>query len=416
LNHEQHHLAVSQTITYVNQTRELLSELFFVVEPNRQPGVFRLNGLNWADGRLVENYTLEGARLWVPLPDPLPPGANISLSLSFEIDLPAQSGPFGYTARQTNLGDWYPFVPPRRVGQGWLVHEPWLTGEHLVYDDADYQVEIRLDGPAPDLTIAASGLVGIDQNKYRYRLNAARSFAWSVSAEYAFLTESFGSVTVASYIFTEHLIAGEAVLRATVDALALYAELFDPYPHAELVVVEADFADGMEYDGLYYLGQEYYAAYDGTPQGYLTAIAVHETSHQWWYGLVGNDQALEPWLDETLAIYSELLFYERVYPNLVDWWWEFRVGRFNPSGWVNSTIYDHSGFRPYVDAVYLRGALLMQELRNLMGDEALLAFLRDYATRNTHLEVSAEDFFRILAEHTSADLSTLTSKYFSPEE
>jgi aminopeptidase N len=96
-------------------------------------------------------------------------------------------------------------------------------------------------------------------------------------------------------------------------------------------VVEAGFADGMEYDGLYFLGREYFAAYDGTPQNYLTALAAHETAHQWWYGLVGNDQALEPWLDEALCTYSELLFYEAVYPDLVDWWWTFRVNRFQPS-------------------------------------------------------------------------------------
>jgi hypothetical protein len=414
MDYEQHHLAVSETITYVNRSREPLSDLLLVVEPNQTPGVFRLNQMSWTDSLPVAGFTLEGVKLEVPLPKPLAPGANVDLHLSFELGLPAQRGPFGYTMRQTNLGDWYPFAPSYRTGQGWLVHEPSVNGEYLVYDEADYQVDIGLANSVNGLQIAASGLVGTDQGQYRYRLDAARSFAWSVSSEYAVVTGSVGTKTVVGYVFPEHLTAGEAALSTTVQALALFTELFGAYPHRDLSVVEADFADGMEYDSLYFLGQEYYAAYTGDPRGYLTTIAAHETSHQWWYGLVGNDPALEPWLDESLATYSELLFYETLYPHLADWWWEFRVRRFNPVGWVDSTIYDHSGFRPYVDAVYLRGAFFLEDLRRTIGTEVFLAFLRDYATRNAHDEVTAEDFFSVLAEHSPADLASLLQTYFSP--
>ncbi|UCC65409.1 MAG: M1 family metallopeptidase [Anaerolineae bacterium] len=393
-----------------------MTDLLLVVEPNRQPDVFRLKHLSWADGQPVASYTLEGAKLEVPLPESLLPGAQVSLDLSFALDLPPGPGLLGYTPRQTNLGDWYPFVPPRHAARGWLVHDPGAIGEHLVYDVADLQVEIQLVDPRPDLTIAASGLVEVDENWHRYRLDAARSFAWSAGTEYVVITGTIGSITVTSYAFPEHHAAGEAALKTTADALALYTELFGPYPHAELVVVEAVFPDGMEYDGLYFLGGEYYAAYAGSPQGYLTAIAAHETAHQWWYGLVSNDQALEPWLDEALAIYSERLFYERLYPELVDWWWEFRVTRFNPIGWVDSTIYDHTGFRSYVDAVYLRGALFMEELRNLTGDAAFFAFLQDYVTHNAQAQATAEAFFSILAEHHPTDLSALAGTYFAPLE
>ena len=35
----------------------------------------------------------------------------------------------------------------------------------------------------------------------------------------------------------------------------------------------------------------------------------HELSHQWWYGIVGDDQFHEPWLDESFATWSEFLPY-----------------------------------------------------------------------------------------------------------
>jgi hypothetical protein len=96
---------------------------------------------------------------------------------------------------------------------------------------------------------------------------------------------------------------------------------------------------------------------------------VHVKAHQWWQGLVGNDQAWEPWLDEALSTYSELFFYECHYPALVDWWWHFRVNRFEPTGAVDSTIYDFDHFRPYINTVYLRGALMLHDMRRQAGDE-----------------------------------------------
>jgi hypothetical protein len=34
-------------------------------------------------------------------------------------------------------------------------------------------------------------------------------------------------------------------------------------------------------------------------------VVDHETAHQWFYSLVGNDQALDPWLDEALATWVQ---------------------------------------------------------------------------------------------------------------
>jgi aminopeptidase N len=185
-------------------------------------------------------------------------------------------------------------------------------------------------------------------------------------------------------------------------------------------VVEADFLDGMEYDGLYFLSHGFYDLYDGTPKGYLTFIAAHETAHQWWYGLVGNDQALEPWLDEAMCTYMEHIFYENVYADyqpdsgqsLVDWWWYYRVNFYDPHGWVDGAIYDFDKFRPYRDAVYLNGAKFLDDLRNLIGDQAFFAFLRDYAKQNRYRVATATDFFAILRENTNKELDGLIAEYF----
>jgi hypothetical protein len=416
-------LSIDQTISYTNSSGEPIEELLLVVESNRRYDTFRLKTLSWGNGQIIESYQLELHRLTIPLSQILNPGESIRLDISYDLNMPEIPSPsavdrplpFGYSSRQTNLVDWYPFLPPYLPGHGWVVHNPWFYGEHQVYELADYDIEIRMTGVRQNVTLAASSPAEIDGRTYRYQMKSARSFALSASNMYTVFSQQVGEVTVYSYAFTFDEKGGERALKDTAAALDLYSQLFGPYPHKALSVVEADFLDGMEYDGLFFLSRGFYALYDGNPLGYLTAIAVHETAHQWWYGMVGNNQALEPWLDEALCTYAELLYYENLYPELVDGWWEFRVEYQQPSGLIDGSIYDYSGFVSYRDATYLRGAQFLHALRGLIGDEAFFSFLQDYvihAQRQAYGLVSADDFFTVLSTHTSADLENLLQTYF----
>ena len=142
-------------------------------------------------------------------------------------------------------------------------------------------------------------------------------------------------------------------------------------------------------------------------------IGVHEIAHQWWFGLVGNDQALEPWLDEAMALYSERIFYEFTNAgSYLDWWWDFRVNYFNPGGYVDTTIYNGGALRPYTNAVYLNGAYFMEAFRTRLGDDDFYRFLKDYAARFSRGRATSYDFFAVARQHTNKDLSDLLAKYF----
>ena len=419
LDYGRHHLTVDEEITYFNNSSDKLSELIIMVETNRYPGTFILTELSLEDIQSVDDYTLENNQLLLKLEKALLPGDSIELALSYELNLPSPTPstdvrpiPFGYSARQTNLVDWYPFIPPYISGQGWLAHEPWYFGEHLAYDVSDFQVDIRLADDRSDLTIAASAPAEFDGEWYRYQHPSARNFAWSVSHDYEVLTDTVGGVEVMAYSFPFDRAAGEAVLATTKEALALYQELFGPYPRDLLSVVEADFLDGMEFDGLYFLSNGFYNSYQGKPEDYLISIAAHETAHQWWYAQVGNDQALEPWLDEAMCTYSERLFYEHLHPEALDWWWQYRIYYYEPEGWVNRTIYDPGGYVAYRDAVYLNGALFFEDLREQIGDPAFYSFLADYADKYSQQIPDAAAFFALLRQHTAEDISPLLEKYF----
>ena len=430
LNYSAKVASVNETIVYPNWTGETLTNLVFAVEPNLWSGGFSLKSL-FIDNQPVTNYTLEpfSQRLEVQLPQPVPPSGTITISITYGLILPQMVAYenasndirpqiYGYSEKQVNFVDWYPFVVPYNPGQGWVLHNPWYYGEHLMYDVADFDVTVTFtDGANPKVAssgaeLAASPATPEGIVSRRFTLESGRTFALSMSDHFKVGTQVVGDVTVYSYYFGLYDVPGQAMLQTTVEALQLFSERFGPYRHKTLTAVQGDFNDGMEFSGLYFISRDFFNLYDGTPNNYLTAISAHETAHQWWFDAVANDQALEPWLDEALCTYSEVIYYETIHPESVDWWWNFRYFEYQPGGYVDTPIYDGGGYRPYLNKVYLFGARFFADLRARVGDEIFFAFLKDYYNQSVGKRVTSADFFRVFRENTAADITELLITYF----
>jgi hypothetical protein len=409
LDYSGHEMAVDETIRYTNQAGVALGEMVMAVEPNLRGG-FSIENI-MLDGNPL-TYDLNGQRLTVSLPQGLAPGAQIMLSMRFRLSIPAKikEHPYGYDVDQVNLTDWYPFVVP--YSNGWLLHDPTSLGEHLAYDASDFEVNIRTTQTG--VVIAASGLADPEPNGEwtRYHLTGARTFAFSASDQFLVYDATAGAAQIRSYYYPGYETEGAAILNAATRAVGLFEAKFGTYPYGSLSIVQADLNDGQEYDGLIFLATKFYNEYDGSARSNLVAIGVHEMAHQWWFGLVGNDQAMEPWLDEALAVYSEAIFYKYIYPNSADWWWNFRVNWFGPSGYVDTTIYESPSFRAYVNAAYLNGANFLEALNYRMGDDDFYRFLQDYTSRYGRGRATAYDFFAVARQNTTADISDLIASYF----
>ncbi len=400
-------VAANEAIRYVNKTGQSLSEIVLAVEPNLWGNCFTLASLT-EDNAEDTNYDLTGHRLTVYPAQPLAPGAVTNISIGYSLKLPAKAydGVFGFTANQINLTDWYPFVVPY-IG-GWVLHDNWAFGEYLAYDASDFDIYLKTDS---GVILAASAPGDASGDTTHYHLDAARNFAISASDSFKVDQSAVGKAKILSYYFAGHGNASGAVVWMATQSLGLYNVKFAQYPHESLSIVETGLPDGQEYDGLVFLGTNFYSEYNGSARSDLYMIGTHEIAHQWWYGLVGDDQAIEPWLDEAMSVYSERIFYEYNYPNYGDWWWNFRVNYFHPQGYVDSSIYSFGNFHDYVSAVYLNGANFLDDLRTRMGDDAFFAFLKDYASRESHQIATGSDFFSILREHTNAKLGDIIRSY-----
>jgi hypothetical protein len=414
LNYPDHSLMVIENIDYTNNTSVTLSKLPLIVPPAYQSGVFSLISFQAEPPYDQSNLNLDGALLNLSLQHELVPGESIQFELIFQLQVPRSRSLLGYTDRQLLLADWYPFIPPFIELSGWLINDPGPVGEYLAYHLADFSVNLKLSPPMEGLIVAASTPVTtVEGNSRRYNAEQVRNISFAFSPDYVIYAAGDEQVSVQAYILTEHTALGQRAADLVKDAWKRYESLYSDNPRQYISVIEADIDDGMEYDGTFFISDWYFESADKTPKNYFELLLVHETAHQWFYALIPNDPAHQPWLDESLATYSELLFLEQYHPDLINWWWDFRVNAYNPSGFIDSTIYEHNAFRPYVNAVYLRGVSFLDALRQRIGDASFFAFLEAYSkTNDQEVFRTTTKFFRLLDMYTNEDLSGLISGYF----
>ena len=383
---------VVQTINFLNREALALDSMVLDVQANQWEDAFQLRDLT-VNGASAD-YDLNLNRLRVGLDEPLESGCWLEIGLKFRLQpaairdgLRSYRGFFGYSARQLNLGHFLP-TAAARLDDDWRIHDPIGIGEQVVYDVANWQVTVSVENAPDGLALAAPGTVtAIGPTTWDIELLNSRDFAISLGdGLIATELQLANGVTVEVYTFADaqiyangiQLDGADHVLQEAEKALALFEKTFAPYDRERFVIVQGDFPDGMEFSGLVFVGGAWFTSFDGGPRNYLTLISVHEIAHQWWYAKVGNDSALNPWLDEALATYSEYLFIEAHYPAYKNWWWTFRVAGFFPRGKVDSDVYEFATAREYINAVYLRGVQMLHNLRVDIGDEAFYQLLRAY--------------------------------------
>jgi hypothetical protein len=229
-----------------------------------------------------------------------------------------------------------------------------------------------------------------------------------------------GPVTVVSWTAPR---AGEftrTVLAAAQGALAVFSRRFGDYPYPALAVVSLPLeVYGCEFSGIVLVSSRLSdpaAQAGGVPPLVLAeATTVHEVAHQWFFGLVGSDQVLEPWLDEGLAQYATLLFYRdrdgeagaRGYRQSFESRWE-RVGRADiPIGRPVAAYTD----REYAAIVYGRAPLFLEALADRMGRPAFDGLLRSWCAGFRWKLARGRDFLSLAGEACGCSLDSLAARW-----
>ncbi len=287
----------------------------------------------------------------VVLPKPIAPGQSVTIQIDWTSKMPTIFSRTGYRDNFFMVVQWFPKPgvyeaagERHRTKGGWNTHQFHAATEFY----ADYGTfDVNLTVPS-DFEIGATGTQrSARQNAdgtttYNFYQEDVHDFAWTTQpkaqmmkvvrtfkadeqttpAEIAEWSRKTGAppeevklqdVQVTLLIQREHRKQIDRHFKAVFAAIKWFGLMYGRYPYDVLTLVDPGDrgAGGMEYPTLITAGTNFWPAqWAHSPEG----VIVHEFGHQFWYGLVGNNEFEEAWLDEGFNSYSTTKVLEQAYP------------------------------------------------------------------------------------------------------
>jgi Peptidase family M1 domain len=371
-----------------------ITELVFRLVANTRPTVAEGNSIQITAASAdhgAGHYTFtsanaaaatQGGLLHIPFARRLPAGTTVTASIDFTLTLGSNSfDRFGTTRRFVYFGSGEPLLAWER-GFGWHT-EPLANFPAESATSEAMDVDLTVTAPARDVVIMSGDpadppAVG-GTRTWHSTISAARDV----------------SVAAGPFVVSDTVVAGvhlrvgayATIIRDSLvpefrRAIVQLTARFGPFPFPSLSVARLPaFGGGVEYPSSILM-------LDGS-----RLVVVHETAHQWFYAMVGDSQALHPWLDEAFATYAEELVNRDQRPN---------AGLRSPRP-VDASLasygYDVNG---YYFITYTKGADALFAARAAAGPAQFDAAIRCYVATNAWRIANPSDLRAALAGLPSA--------------
>jgi hypothetical protein len=322
-----------------------------------------------------------GTLLDVPLPSCVPAGTTLDVLLDFTLTLGRGTDERVGVARAGDVA-WFGTAFPLLAwedGRGWARDPAVRVAGEMATSETFRLRSLEVQAPAGYDVLGTGAAIGAPEQAdglttHRFAAPAVRDVTVTVG-RLEVLTRRVDGVRL-------HVGAPRTGVRARLEDWAAQlersmrevADLLGPVPYEDVwVSVLPDQTDGIEFPGAIQFG-------DVSP-GDQSWLVTHEVAHLWFHGLVGNNQARDPWLDESFATYVQLVVDERE-PEAglgVPGQATGQVGR-PMSYWATLERPN----RAYVRGVYVDGGAALLEARDLAGDDDFDAALAGYLEANAH--------------------------------
>ncbi len=431
------------SVDYINNTGAVLDELRFNLYPryfaegltehvvsNTKLNQAYPNGMSYAtfeiervvvDDKDVDvNYIDEDQTvLSVNLNENLIPQNRVVVKINFNFSLPNCQHRFGYGDNTINIANFYPILCVYENGD-YVQNGYHSNGDPFYSEVSNYNVELVVDDC---LVVAGTGEKSCRKNenktKYTFTAYSVRDFALVLSEKFNVVSEKYENITIDYYYFSDT--DPSRSLKAGVDAIKTFSKLFGKYPYASYSIVETDFVyGGMEYPNLVMISSQI-----DNHDDYINVI-VHETAHQWWYGVVGNNEFELPWLDEAITEFSTILFYDYNEGYNFSHDEMVKINKENYSlfvsvyqdvlGTIDTSMrsVDQYDTEPeYIYCTYVKGVLMYESLYQLIGEKNFLNALKFYYNNNRLKNVGVQDLISAFEKSSKENLDNFFSSWQS---
>lgn len=407
----------------------------------------------------------------VDLPEPVRPGATIRVAFDFHTKLPRGAPRAGWQGQYHFVSQWFPKIGVwERAGVRGAAEGRWNCHQYHAHSEfyADFgRYAVNIATPS-NYIVGATGVLerrtedrAAGTTTWRFVQDGVHDFAWTASpsfirverlfdparetteAEVAAIAKLHGiavedarldPVRMILLIQPDHAGQIDRHFRATAAALKYFGLWYGKYPYKTITVVDPAYGagntGGMEYPTLITAGTDWIIdRNEQTPE----MVTVHEFGHQYWYGMVANNEFEEAWLDEGFNTYSTSKILDRVYGpfpvpirvqgiplsmlvRLPESTWD----PVNRAAWLVSPKADalarnsweyYSG-SSYGINVYMRASVTLRTLERLLGEDTMARVMRTYFQRWKCRHPSTRDFIDVANEISGQDLNWFFDQFF----
>jgi hypothetical protein len=258
--------------------------------------------------------------LQVQLPLAVAPGETARISVTWTAHVPRTFARTGAIGDFFFIAQWFPKLGVLQ-DEGWNCHQ-FHAGTEFFSDYGVYDVSLTVPGT---WVVGATGVEresranGDGTSTHRFYQEDVHDFAWTTSPDFVVRTARFDepglpAVEMRLLLQPEHVGQEERHFAATRVALKYYGQWFGPYPYGHITIVDPAFqsgAGGMEYPTLFTAGTRWLVLPGVTSPEEVT---IHEAGHQFWYGIVGNNEFEDAWMDEGFNTFSTARAIAQAYP------------------------------------------------------------------------------------------------------
>jgi hypothetical protein len=368
----------------------------------------------------------------LPLDRVVGPGETVTVRMDWSSRVPRTFARTGRIGDFYFLAHWFPKIGVLE-DTGWNTHQ--FHGHTEFF--ADFGVyDVRLTVPT-GWTVGATGAeqsrrdLGNGTTTHHYYQADVHDFAWTTSPDYVehrrtFQHESLPRVEMRLLMQPAHEGQADRHFDATAAALKHYGEWFGPYPYGHITIVDPAWqsgAGGMEYPTLFTAGSRWLAPRNATQP---ESVTVHEAGHQFFYGIVANNEFEHAWLDEGLNTFAQARtldaafepnFYTRRYfGGFVPWvFHDLRLAResdgnrlhaYRPVAGYDAQATPTWQYWPGSASAtsYNKTALWLHTLERLIGWDALQRGMAAYFQQWAFGHPKPDDFLAAITEAAGQDL------------
>lgn len=446
LDHRTHRFNGTEGLTYWNNSPDTIRQVFFhlyfnafrpgsemdvrsrtIADPDRRVGGRIAELAPGEMGELrVERMDQEGAPcdlqhlgtlLQVRLARAIPPGKSTRLDLDFHGQVPVQIRRSGRDNREGisySMTQWYPKIAAYDE-RGW--HADPYVGREFYGEFGDFDVQITIDS---SFTVAATGVLqnpqeighgyeksgpvkrpGGDRLTWHFKAEDVHDFAWAADPDYRHVTEQVPGGPLLRFFYQdqpEEVKAWAGLPTAMVKNFLFMNEHYGRYPYPEFSFAQGG-DGGMEYPMLtLIMGKR-------NPVG----VSVHESIHNWFYGVLATNESEYPWMDEGFTEYAS----SEVMRHL-------QGGEGDPhadayAGYL--MLADSSAHEPmsvhadhfetnfgYGVTAYSKGEMFLAQLRSVIGEQGVAQGMRDYFTDCRFMHPKPMDLERVMEKRSGVEL------------